>query len=496
MGRPRKNTKQKNDARQANAANMQFLEESQQIGTPESDKRREKSVLTKVPPSKKLAPKQPTTGANVQVSEESKQIENSESERIREEPEPSKVPSSKKLAAKRRTNAANMQFSEKSEQNATSKTTKKREKTKPSMVPAPKQLDTAKTEPPTSPSNSPPILEKADRVKSERRKIVNEVTSRQTSEFQVKESLAHDDHVCNSRAEMLPLNLSVVQRTVVDAHTEEEPSCSYSLSFLKKAPENKPESLSDNEDECSTVVTLSPISTNPRLAVVSERTGESADGKKPYTTSSTMAPSSGIGTPSTSSSSSTIEQEQNQTDDSIEAPNENVDASQAELNKLQVQINSLQKELEEVRKENKKLRILNMKHQEETLSKTIEAKFTEIDGFPDADWLLSASQSARDSDYIFVKELLIRLFPGGVGNATVTGRCSNNPHGRVGGSGPIPNRAVEKLDAEKVNYIKERLFERRRILQDPIGVAQQLSRNCTKHISTAIANNPSLRRTP
>ncbi|XP_065088310.1 uncharacterized protein LOC135709827 [Ochlerotatus camptorhynchus] len=155
-------------------------------------------------------------------------------------------------------------------------------------------------------------------------------------------------------------------------------------------------------------------------------------------------------------------------------------------------------EIKQLREENCKLRHLNMKLQESLVEKPMGLSFSDIPGYPNSNWLLRVSQDAHESDYLFVKELLFSLFPRGVGNATVTGRCSNNPRGRSK-KAPEPNqniKTVVQMDPEKVKYMKARLYERRRILQDPVGVAQHLSQQINKHIATALANNPVLRQVP
>lgn len=192
---------------------------------------------------------------------------------------------------------------------------------------------------------------------------------------------------------------------------------------------------------------------------VSDESVESDEGSQPCNTSSTMAALPGIANAPTSSCSNPVELAPEKTVDNVGTPAEEWDVSHLELRNLLTQIDSLQKENKDLRDESEKLKVLNMKLQEVILSKTVgEVKFTDVQGYPDANWLLSVSQNARDSDYLFVKELLVRLFPDGIGNATVCGRPSNNPLGRrvrgSDGSDPFPNRVVDKMDPEKVNYIK------------------------------------------
>ncbi|XP_021695184.1 uncharacterized protein LOC110675115 [Aedes aegypti] len=162
---------------------------------------------------------------------------------------------------------------------------------------------------------------------------------------------------------------------------------------------------------------------------------------------------------------------------------------------LQHRVAMLESEIGALRRDNAKLRSLNMRLQETLVERPNGTSFTEIPGFPDAKWLLSVSQNAQDSDYLFVKELVVRLFPLGVGNATVSGHPSNNPFGRgiKNGLEPDARTNVGRLDPVKVTYIRDRLYERRTILQDELGVAMQRSRKTAKHIAAVINNNPSLR---
>ncbi|XP_021700628.1 uncharacterized protein LOC110676559 [Aedes aegypti] len=152
-------------------------------------------------------------------------------------------------------------------------------------------------------------------------------------------------------------------------------------------------------------------------------------------------------------------------------------------------------DIDSLQQENAKLRSLNMLLQESLVQKREEVSFKEIKGFPSAEWLLSVSQDSEDSDYLFVKQLMFRLFPHGVGNATPSGRPSNNPKGRNKGEGSmeLPVQRTNKLDPDKLSYMKDRLYERRRILQDPVGIAMEKSKMINKHIVAVIANNPALR---
>lgn len=126
-----------------------------------------------------------------------------------------------------------------------------------------------------------------------------------------------------------------------------------------------------------------------------------------------------------------------------------IKAQRESIEKMAADIDSLQQE-------NAKLRSLNMLLQESLVQKREEVSFKEIKGFPSAEWLLSVSQDSEDSDYLFVKQLMFRLFPHGVGNATPSGRPSNNPKGRNKGEGSmeLPVQRTNKLDPDKLSYMK------------------------------------------
>ncbi|XP_062557850.1 uncharacterized protein LOC134222703 [Armigeres subalbatus] len=162
---------------------------------------------------------------------------------------------------------------------------------------------------------------------------------------------------------------------------------------------------------------------------------------------------------------------------------------------IEALVNSALESTAALKQDNERLRMLNMKLQEALLDRSKEVCYSEVFGFPDAKWLLSVSQNADDSDYLFVKELIFRLFPQGIGNATVSGHSSNNPLGRgsKNTNEAYVRATVERLDPEKVKYVQDRLQERRLMLQDELGVAVRRARKTARHISAVIANNPSLR---
>lgn len=129
---------------------------------------------------------------------------------------------------------------------------------------------------------------------------------------------------------------------------------------------------------------------------------------------------------------------------------------------LNEKINQLEASILKLKAENDKLHSLNMKLQEALLDKPGGDNFKELPGFPDKALLLNISQAAGESDYIFVKQLVLLLWPNGIGNATVSGRQSNNPSGKRKTPSrekttPVETTPTTKLDPEKVAYIKGNL---------------------------------------
>lgn len=156
-------------------------------------------------------------------------------------------------------------------------------------------------------------------------------------------------------------------------------------------------------------------------------------------------------------------------------------------------IKKLEKIVIKLKNDKARLMDLNFSLQEALLEKPGEVKFLDVAGYPTSDWLLKLSITADNSDYIFVKELVVKLWPDGCGHATVSGRKSNNPSGIGKGLQKEPTEVIQ-LDPEKVNYIKDRLFERRMILKDKCHTAQSMTKLVPRHIARALANNPKLRQ--
>lgn len=133
------------------------------------------------------------------------------------------------------------------------------------------------------------------------------------------------------------------------------------------------------------------------------------------------------------------------------------EASGKLIEELRARIDNQTEEIRLLQSEVHKLRALNMSLQEVLVQKGQDYTFAEIPGYPKTEWLLSVSQNAGDSDYLFIKELVFHLFPEGVGSATPTGRPSNNPKGRSNiqpGNSDDGTPPMQKLDPQKVQYMK------------------------------------------
>lgn len=160
-------------------------------------------------------------------------------------------------------------------------------------------------------------------------------------------------------------------------------------------------------------------------------------------------------------------------DDKVEQIHATTNISSLEMIK-QLQRENLQliDENQKLKAENSMLQTLNFKLQHRiTQDNNNLVSFKGLDGYPSAEWLLRASQGANNSDYLFVKELVLVLWPNGVGNATVSGRGSNNPTGSKRTENAESSEAAEslssvssssstksastpsQLDPEKVTYI-------------------------------------------
>lgn len=124
-----------------------------------------------------------------------------------------------------------------------------------------------------------------------------------------------------------------------------------------------------------------------------------------------------------------------------------------------------------------------------------EASFTDVPGFPDTDWLMGEHVRANPSDYVFVRRMMMRLFPQGVGNATPTGNPSPNPGGRRKNNAVKHHHAArrDRIDPTKMEWMTERLRERRMILRDSPAEAAEAARLINQHVTRVICNNPKMR---
>ncbi|KXJ70765.1 hypothetical protein RP20_CCG022557 [Aedes albopictus] len=94
--------------------------------------------------------------------------------------------------------------------------------------------------------------------------------------------------------------------------------------------------------------------------------------------------------------------------------------------------------------------------------------FTDCAGYIPA-FRLKMFSDMTNSDYLFVKSMMEDLWPEGFAGRSVTGRASNNASGRSGkATFPVPPEQSPKvpLETHKIEYIRDRLLERRIILGD------------------------------
>ncbi|XP_055522620.1 uncharacterized protein LOC129716811 [Wyeomyia smithii] len=175
------------------------------------------------------------------------------------------------------------------------------------------------------------------------------------------------------------------------------------------------------------------------------------------------------------------------------APQPETSSIEQDLNDTATIIKKLEDKISSLTKQNERLTELNFKLQH-AVTNTTGATFTELPGYPKKDWLIKVTQSCKDSDYMFVKELLIELFPEGTGDATVTGKSSNNPGGVKGLSAkPVDTPDRTQLDPSKVGYMKDRLYERRLIMQDSPGTAYEKAVKKASLITRVTSNNPGIK---
>ncbi|XP_062557631.1 uncharacterized protein LOC134222499 [Armigeres subalbatus] len=120
--------------------------------------------------------------------------------------------------------------------------------------------------------------------------------------------------------------------------------------------------------------------------------------------------------------------------------------------------------------------------------------FTEIEGFPSTDQLKNFSNQAIKSDYTFVRLLMEELWPDGFLNRSVSGRSSNNPHGRpkagVNKSQiQVSTQTVKRipLEPDKVKYLRDRLLEHRIFRGDSPAVAKSMADEAPRLMKRVLA---------
>ncbi|XP_062709040.1 uncharacterized protein LOC115267114 [Aedes albopictus] len=173
---------------------------------------------------------------------------------------------------------------------------------------------------------------------------------------------------------------------------------------------------------------------------------------------------------------------------------------------------------EKLLKDNAELAARNAKLQAALTSKLLphpEEPFKDVSGnFLDAGTIRQLSIEA-DSDYLFIKFVMMRLWPDGFAGRSVTGRRSNNPFGRsksqkstdkttdvdetahpgpssvsantsADGTGETTKRPLEK---EKVDFVIACLYRRRVFLQDDPHAAQVRTKAGISLMTRVIANS-------
>ncbi|XP_065077880.1 uncharacterized protein LOC135701103 [Ochlerotatus camptorhynchus] len=222
---------------------------------------------------------------------------------------------------------------------------------------------------------------------------------------------------------------------------------------------------------------------------------------------------------------SSDEQEVNQANDQEinqvnTTPNQVTDCScgtAEEARKYKKMVESLQMDLSEeilktkrLAEENARLVTQNGKLQEALTSKLLpepETPFKDCGEYIDANTLRQFSLEA-DSDYLFIKFIMMRLWPEGLLGRSVTGRQSNNPSGRPKsvrqedktGEGTSAGASISgesadgtsvtklALEKEKVDYCIRCLHERRIFLRDDVKTAMARSKAGTSLMTRVIAN--------
>ncbi|XP_055527330.1 uncharacterized protein LOC129719946 [Wyeomyia smithii] len=178
-----------------------------------------------------------------------------------------------------------------------------------------------------------------------------------------------------------------------------------------------------------------------------------------------------------------------------------------EVEKYKLLSENLKKEIDMLKEKNAKLEAQNEKFLECLTSKILpvpEKPFAEEEGFLDCETLTKLSFEAGDSDYTFVKFLMMKLWPEGFIGRSVTGRPSNNPSGRSKnvnsirtGSGSLKEATDgvterrserEALEKVKVDFIINRLYERRIFLRDDVSTAKSVSNSGKRTMTRVIAN--------
>lgn len=136
-----------------------------------------------------------------------------------------------------------------------------------------------------------------------------------------------------------------------------------------------------------------------------------------------------------------------------------------------MQIQNLQTKIESLSASNRRLRVKyktamkRIMHLSEALSTKVigrpnESLFTEIPGYPGREQLQKYSAAGYKSDYVFIKLLMVEIWPEGLAGRSVTGRISTNPYGRGLHHRNWQNNVETKtaLEPDKVEYVAGKYF--------------------------------------
>ncbi|XP_065095793.1 uncharacterized protein LOC135717591 [Ochlerotatus camptorhynchus] len=157
-----------------------------------------------------------------------------------------------------------------------------------------------------------------------------------------------------------------------------------------------------------------------------------------------------------------------------------------EVEKYKQLLESLQKEKDALLLRNAQLEAQNAKLLDSLTSKllpTPEKPFKEDEGFLDCETLQRLSHEAGDKDYLFVKFLIMQLFP-----VCPADNAHDTGDGEATGDETEGETAKVPLDPVRVRWIKRRHYDRRIFLRDDSATANTCYKNAGRLMTRVIAN--------